>query len=109
MGTSIISVAYTTVADTITGLMSKHLGSSGPQSLQSLELIVHFPSSVICLPLNMLYKARLAFRKKVGLAIMFSLAAIVIVLAIARAVELTTDKDGILVDLWGIIESTVCK
>ena len=59
----------------------------------------------------MLYNARLASRQKAGLAIMFSLVAIVSFVAIARAVDLTegTDKDGILVDLWGIIESTVCK
>ena len=59
----------------------------------------------------MLHKAKLAFRPKVGLAIMFSLAAIVIFVAIARAVELTKgiDRDGILVALWSITESTVCK
>ena len=59
----------------------------------------------------MLYTAQLASRQKAGLAIVFSLAAIVIGVAIARAVDLTkgTDKDGIFVDLWGIIESTVCK
>lgn len=111
MGPSIISVTYSTVADTLTDFMSKHSGSNGRQSLQSLELIVYFPCSVICLPLNMLYRGRFASRQKVGLGIVFFLATIVIVVAIARAVELAkgTDKDEILVTLWNIIESTVCK
>ena len=111
MGTSIISVTYSTIADTLTDLMSKHSGSNGRRSLQSLELIVYFSSSVIYLPLNMLYKSRLAFRQKVDLAIVFSLAVVVIVVAVARAVELSngTDRDRILVALWSIFESTVCK
>lgn len=59
----------------------------------------------------MLYRGRFASRQKVGLGIVFFLATIVIVVAIARAVELAkgTDKDEILVTLWNIIESTVCK
>lgn len=63
------------------------------------------------LPLNMLYKARLPFRQKLGLAAVFSLATIIICVAIARAVEISsrTHKDGVLLALWGIIESTVCE
>ena len=63
------------------------------------------------LPLNMLYRARLAFRQKLGLAAVFSLVTIIICVAIARAVEISskTHKDGVLLALWGIIESTVCE
>lgn len=111
MGISIISVTYSTIADTLTDLMSKHSGSNGCLRLQSLELIVYFPSSVICLPLDMLYKAPLALREKVVVMIVFSFPGILIAGAIARAVELTkgTDKDEIFVAIWTIIHSTVCK
>lgn len=63
------------------------------------------------LPLNMLYRARLAFRQKLGLATVFSLVTIIICVAIARAVEISnrSHRDGVLLALWGIIESTVCE
>ena len=59
----------------------------------------------------MLYKARLGAKQKLGLAAVFSLVTIIIGVAIARAVEISrpTPKDGFLLALWGIIESTACE
>ena len=66
---------------------------------------------VIALPLNLLYTVRLAPKQKIGLAAVFSLGAIIILTAIARAVQVSRKAfgDGALLALWGIIESTVCK
>jgi hypothetical protein len=63
------------------------------------------------LPLNMLWNVRLAFKQKIGLAAVFSLGTVIILVAIVRAAKIsrTTFSDGVLLALWGIIESTVCK
>ena len=65
----------------------------------------------MCLPLHMLYKARLTVKHKIGLAVVFSLVIIIICVAIARAIEISrgTHQDGVLLALWGIIETTACK
>ena len=66
---------------------------------------------VISLPLNLLYTVRLAPKQKLGLAAVFSIGIIIILVAIARAVQISRKAfaDGVLLALWGIIESTVCK
>ena len=66
---------------------------------------------VIALPLNLLYTVRLAPKQKIGLAAVFSLGAIIILTAVARAVQVSRKAfgDGVLLALWGIIESTVCE
>ena len=66
---------------------------------------------VIALPLNLLYTVRLAPKQKIGLAAVFSLGTIIILTAIARAVQISRKAfaDGVLLALWGIIESTVCE
>ena len=59
----------------------------------------------------MLYRARLAFKHKLGLVLVFSLVTIVICLAIARAIEVSRggNQDGVILALWSITESTACK
>ena len=82
------------------------------QSLPVFLIVNLFTSySVVFLPLPMLYRSRFALKQKLGLATVFSLATIIIGVAIARAVEISsrTHKDGVMFALWGIIESTVCK
>ena len=65
----------------------------------------------MCLPLHMLYKARLTFRRKIGFAVVFSLVIAIICVATARGIEISrgTHQDAVLLALWGIIESTTCK
>lgn len=66
---------------------------------------------VISLPLNLLYTVRLAPKQKLGLAACFSIGILIIMVAIARAVQISRKAfaDGVLLALWGIIESTVCE
>ena len=66
---------------------------------------------VIALPLNLLYTVRLAPKQKLGLAAVFSIGILIILVAIARAVRISRKafSDGVLLALWGIIESTVCE
>ena len=63
------------------------------------------------LPLNMLWKVCLAFRQKLELAAVFSLGIYIILVAIARAAQITRKMftDGVLLAVWGIVEPTVCK
>ncbi|KAL9136777.1 MAG: hypothetical protein Q9175_002014 [Cornicularia normoerica] len=63
---------------------------------------------VITLPLNLLYTVRLVPKQKLGLAAVFSILIIIILTAIARAVQISRKAfaDGVLLALWGIIEST---
>lgn len=63
------------------------------------------------LPLNMLWKVCLAFIQKLGLAAVFSLGFFIILAAIARVAQITRKKftDGVLLAVWGIVESTTCK
>lgn len=66
---------------------------------------------VIALPLNLLYTVRLAPKQKLGLAAVFSIGILIILVAIARAVRISRKAfaDGVLLAVWGIIESTVCE
>ena len=66
---------------------------------------------VISLPLNLLYTVRLAPKQKLGLAVCFSIGILIILVAIARAAQISRKAfaDGVLLALWGIIESTVCE
>ena len=66
---------------------------------------------VIALPLNLLYTVRLAPKQKIGIAAVFSLGIIIILVAMARAIQISRKAfaDGVLLALWGIIESTVCE
>ncbi len=59
----------------------------------------------------MLYNVRLATKQKLGLAAVFTLGLIIIIVSIARAIQIgqTTFTDGVLLAVWGIVESTVCK
>lgn len=74
-------------------------------------MLTTYRSLVICLPLNLLYTVRLAPKQKLGLAAVFSIGVIIILVAIARAVQVSRKAfaDGVLLALWGIIESTVCE
>ncbi len=58
----------------------------------------------------MLYNVRLATKQKLGLAVVFSLCLVIIIVAIARAIQICekTFTDGVLLAIWGIVESTVC-
>ena len=66
---------------------------------------------VIALPLKLLYTVRLASKQKLGLAACFSIGILIILVAIARAVQISRKAfaDGVLLALLGIIESTVCE
>jgi hypothetical protein len=65
----------------------------------------------MAMPLRLLWKVRISGSEKMGLAAVFSIGVLIIVFAIARAVQIafTTTSDSVLLALWGIIESTVCK
>ena len=65
---------------------------------------------VMALPLNLLWNIRITKRQKLGLALVFCVGLIIIVVAIVRAIFITTKvfKDGVLLTIWSIIESTVC-
>lgn len=61
------------------------------------------------LPLKLLWKVRISRSEKQGLAFVFCIGFIIIVVAIVRAVQIafTSTSDLILLALWGVIESTV--
>ena len=65
----------------------------------------------MALPLKLLYTVKITKQQKLGLAGVFGIATIIIVVAIIRAVEITTRArtDAVLLTFWSIIESTVCK
>ncbi len=66
-------------------------------------------SSVMVLPLNMLWKVRLTLRQKLGLARVFSLAFITIIVAVIRASQIGRKMftDVVFLAVWVIIESNV--
>ena len=88
---------------------SSVISETKPRTRLTKRFIKH--SLVIALPLNLLYTVRLAPKQKIGLAAVFSLGAIIILTAVARAVQVSRKAfgDGVLLALWGIIESTVCE
>ncbi|KFY83822.1 hypothetical protein V500_09860 [Pseudogymnoascus sp. VKM F-4518 (FW-2643)] len=86
MKTSIVAVMYSTVVDVLTDIM------------------------IMAMPLRLLWKVRISGSEKMGLAGVFGIGVLIIIFAIARAVQIafTTTSDSVLLALWGIIESTVC-
>ncbi|KFY90973.1 hypothetical protein V498_05744 [Pseudogymnoascus sp. VKM F-4517 (FW-2822)] len=82
---SIVAVMYSTTVDVLTDIM------------------------IMAMPLQLLWKVRISRSEKMGLAGVFSIGFLIIVIAIARAVQIafTTTSDSVLLALWGIIESTV--
>ena len=91
--------------------MSKSSVISETKPRTRLITVFIYHALVIALPLNLLYTVRLAPKQKIGLAAVFSLGAIIILTAVARAVQVSRKAfgDGVLLALWGIIESTVCE
>ncbi|KAL8822968.1 MAG: hypothetical protein Q9191_006306, partial [Dirinaria sp. TL-2023a] len=80
-----IAVFYSTAADVATDLM------------------------IMALPLNLLWNLQVTRKQKLGLVIVFSVAVIIICVAIVRAVQIhsTARSDGILLNIWSIIESSI--
>ena len=72
--------------------------------------ITDYPT-VISLALKISYTARLAPKQKVALAAAFSLGILVIIVAVARVVQVSKQAfgDGVLLALWGTTESTLCE
>ena len=64
----------------------------------------------MALPLNLLWNIRVTKRQRFGLVVVFCVGIIIIVVAIIRAIFITTKvfRDGVLLTIWSIIESTVC-
>ena len=65
----------------------------------------------MALPLNLLWNLQVTRKQKAGLAVVFSVGTIIIIVAIARGIEIATRArtDGVLLNIWSIIESGVCK
>jgi hypothetical protein len=100
-------------------------GCSDPGDLRSADISIKFATSadvvadilIMILPLNLLPKLQVSPRQKLGLAIIFSLGAIIIAFAITRLVQVTkatsnpdphTLADGpVLLSMWSHIESSV--
>jgi len=63
------------------------------------------------LPLKLLYSLQITHRQKAGLASVFLLAVIIIVVAIVRASQIggKLRTDSVLLTVWSLIESTICK
>ena len=66
-------------------------------------------SPVMAMPLSLLYRIQISNKQKIGLATVFSIAIIIIITAIIRAIEITTRSrtDAALLALCSVIESTV--
>ncbi len=88
-----------------------HRSCSRPNPAEDGTIVTTNHVLVISLPLNLLYTVRLAPKQKLGLAAVFSIGIIIIFVAIARAVQISRKAfaDGVLLALWGIIESSVCE
>lgn len=109
----------TQTVDVLTDIMSKcivHVDGRTSASATVMAkgngtMLTTDDSIVISLPLHLLYTVRLAPKQKIGLATVFSIGIIVILVAIARAVQISrkTFADGVLLALWGIIECTICE
>jgi hypothetical protein len=63
------------------------------------------------LPLRILWVAKINFKQKLGLALVFCLGFAIIAAAIIRAIEITgkTFSDQAALAVWGIVESSICK
>ena len=65
----------------------------------------------MALPLQLLYNLRITLRQKIGLTAVFLLALITIIVAIVRATQITgrLRSDAVLLSVWSLIESSICK
>jgi hypothetical protein len=63
----------------------------------------------MALPLRLLWNLRISASEKKGLAGIFSIGILIIIFAIARAIQIafTSTTDSVLLALWGIIESSI--
>ena len=64
------------------------------------------------LPLNLIRRLNVSSKQKAGLILCFCLAGVIMVVAVVRCANLlngSTQGDQVLLALWGLIESTVCK
>lgn len=66
---------------------------------------------IMALPLNLLRNLQVTRKQKAGLTVVFSVGIIIIVVAIARGIEIATSTrtNGILLNVWSIVESSVCE
>ncbi|MCJ1468537.1 hypothetical protein MMC07_007166, partial [Pseudocyphellaria aurata] len=82
---TIIAVSYSTTVDILTDVL------------------------IMALPFRLLYSVKITTKQKLGLFGVFGIATIIIVVAIIRAVQITTRArtDAVLLTVWSIIESTV--
>ncbi len=66
---------------------------------------------IMALPLNLLRNLQVTRKQKAGLAVVFSVGIVIIIVAIARGIEIATSArtDGILLNIWSIVESSVCE
>lgn len=82
---TVIAVSYSTTVDILTDVL------------------------IMALPFKLLYTVKITTKQKLGLAGVFGIATIIIVVAIVRAVEITTRArtDAVLLTVWSIVESTV--
>lgn len=65
----------------------------------------------MALPFRLLYTVQITRKQKLGLVGVFGIATIIIIVAMIRALEVTTRArtDAVLLTVWSVIESTVCK
>ncbi|KAG0645363.1 hypothetical protein D0Z07_9041, partial [Hyphodiscus hymeniophilus] len=84
---SVIAISYSTTVDILTDVM------------------------IMAMPLNLLWKVKISRKEKMGLAAVFSICFIIIIFAIIRAVQITftARNDAVLLALWGILESSICR
>ncbi|KAI9753686.1 MAG: hypothetical protein M4579_005038 [Chaenotheca gracillima] len=64
---------------------------------------------IMILPLRSIWGLRMARKEKIGLAVVFCLGAIIIVVALVRAIEIynIASQDPVSLAVWSIVESTV--
>lgn len=62
------------------------------------------------LPLKLLYKLQITTKQKMGLASVFLMAMIIMIVAIIRASQIggKLRTDAVLLTVWSLIESTIC-
>ncbi len=63
------------------------------------------------LPLPLLSILQISKKQKYGLAGVFSIGVIIIIVAIIRAIEINNNErtDPVALAVWGLVESTVCE
>lgn len=109
---TVIAVSYSTTVDILTDVLSEYFSIIFLEFKGKNELLTILSSlTVMALPFKLLYTVKITTKQKLGLAGVFGIATIIIVVAIVRAVEITTRArtDAVLLTVWSIIESTVCK